>query len=224
MWVELSSVNSERAPVYPGVDKIAYEPGPRMDDGDPNNATYVRLFLHDGTHVDAPFHFDNEGKKINEIPIEDFIYDAPLVLDIPKQRGELVTRADLEPHMEALRKADLVLFHTGFGANRDNEAVYQDEFPAIDVEAAQLLRDELLNVKGIGIDTLSIESVHAPENGFPVHRALLHHAVSNNRTLLIYENVVTDDLAGKKVEEVYALPIRFAGLEAAPVSMIARVE
>jgi arylformamidase len=222
--VELSLTLSESSPVYPGVTKTAYDPDSRMSNGALNNVTYVRHFMHTGTHVDAPFHFDNDGRKMDELPITDFVYYRPLVLDLPKKSGELITPADLTPFMSRLRDADLVLFHTGFCRYQADEPRYQDEFPALNLEAARLFRDELLNVVGIGIDTLSIESVHGPEQGFAVHRMLLHHETSSNRTLLIYENVNTAPVVGRKLKTVWALPVRFAGLEAGPVAMVAEVE
>jgi len=222
--VELSLTISDTSAVYPGVDKNAYDPIARMDDGDLNNATFVRHFLHTGTHVDAPFHFDNQGARIDQIPIEDFVYHRPLLIDVPKTRGQLITASDLAPYAEEIRKADLVLFHTGFIAHIDDEPVYQDDFPAIDLEVARMFRDEFLNVVAVSIDTLSIESIHGPEDGFPVHLQLLHHEQSDNRPLLVYENTNTLPLVGKTPKTVWALPIRFAGTEAAPVAMIAEVD
>jgi len=222
--VELSLTISESSCVYPGVAKDTFHPAARMDDGSANNATFVRHFLHTGTHVDAPYHFDNDGARIDEIPIENFVYANPLLIEVPKSRGELITAADIAPFAARMRTADLVLFHTGFMKHIDDEAVYQDEFPAIDVNVAHMLRDEFLNVVAVGIDTLSIESIHGPEDGFPVHLQLLHHEKSANRPLLVYELANTLALNGRNPKAVWALPIRFAGTEAAPVAMIAEVD
>lgn len=225
MIIEISLTMNERSPVFPGIDKTRYDKAGRMADGWQNNITYIsRHFLHTGTHVDAPFHFDKDGLTIEQIPIIDFVYSSPLVLDIPKGREELIRVSDIEPHIAKIRIADLVLFNTGYSRFQTDEPRYQDEFPAIDIETARLFRDEFVNVVGIGIDTLSIESVHGPEHDFPVHKTLLHHDWSRNRTLLIYENVHTAPLVGKKVTGIWALPVRFAETEAAPVAMIAEVE
>ena len=210
MIVELSLTISDTSSVYPGVDKNTYDPISRMDDGDLNNATFVRHFL--------------QGARIDQIPIEDFVYHRPLLINVPKTRGQLITASDLAPYAEEIQKADLVLFHTGFITHIDDEPVYQDDFPAIDLEVARMFRDEFLNVVAVSIDTLSIESIHGPEDGFPVHLQLLHHEQSGNRPLLVYENTNTLPLVGKTPKTVWALPIRFAGTEAAPVAMIAEVD
>ena len=55
--------------VYPG------DPAPRaericsIDSGDVCNLTALSLCAHNGTHLDAPYHFINEGMKIDELPL-----------------------------------------------------------------------------------------------------------------------------------------------------------
>lgn len=44
-----------------------------MDKGDLINLTAFSMCAHNGTHIDAPFHFINEGKKVDEISLERFI-------------------------------------------------------------------------------------------------------------------------------------------------------
>ncbi len=62
--------------VYPG------DPGPekkalqRMDDGAPCNVTAISLCVHNGTHVDAPYHFYRDGKGIDRVGLERFIGPA----------------------------------------------------------------------------------------------------------------------------------------------------
>lgn len=224
MIVELSYVLSPTTVVYPGVAATSYEPTSKMSEGGLNNVNYVRHFLHTGTHVDAPLHVDEEGESIDEIPIENFVYRSVVVLNTPKQRGELITGEDLSDHMESLSRADLVLFHTGYCRHMENREIYQDDFPAIDLEVARIFRDKLLNVVAIGIDTLGIESLAGPEAGFPVHKQLLQRNTSQNRPLLIYENVNTGLVVNRQVTTVWALPVRFGGTEAAPVAIVAELE
>lgn len=59
--------------VWPGDPAPAKEILNSMDNGDLYNLTAISMCAHNGTHVDAPFHFLNDGKKIDEIPLEKFI-------------------------------------------------------------------------------------------------------------------------------------------------------
>ncbi len=62
--------------VFPG------DPAPRMERlqsiaaGDMCNLTAVSLCAHNGTHVDAPFHFLRDGRTIDELPPDVFIGPA----------------------------------------------------------------------------------------------------------------------------------------------------
>ena len=55
--------------VYPG------DPAPQkntiasIDNGDVCNLTAFSMCAHNGTHIDAPFHFINDGKTIGQIDI-----------------------------------------------------------------------------------------------------------------------------------------------------------
>ena len=62
--------------VYPG------DPAPErrmlssMEKGDPYNLTAFNMCAHNGTHVDAPFHFLKGGKTIDAIGLESFVGPA----------------------------------------------------------------------------------------------------------------------------------------------------
>ena len=62
--------------VFPGDPKPEKLPLRRMDEGSTYNLTGMRLCLHNGTHVDAPYHFLNEGKTIDHVPLTKFIGPA----------------------------------------------------------------------------------------------------------------------------------------------------
>ena len=59
--------------VYPG------DPTPKktvlssMEKGELYNLTEFSMCAHNGTHVDAPFHFINDGKTVDEVQLEAFV-------------------------------------------------------------------------------------------------------------------------------------------------------
>ena len=75
--------------------------------------------MHTGTHVDAPFHFDANGKTIDQIPIEDFHYTKPLVLEIAKGKGERIRYEDLKSHESEIKECDILFLYTGHSRLRD---------------------------------------------------------------------------------------------------------
>lgn len=59
-----------RTPVYPGDPAPEYERLQAMEEGDICNLSYLKMCVHNGTHMDAPRHFLEEGKSIEELPLE----------------------------------------------------------------------------------------------------------------------------------------------------------
>ncbi|MBR1854520.1 MAG: cyclase family protein [Lachnospiraceae bacterium] len=85
--------------VYPG------DPAPerrvlmKLVDGDVCNLTQFSMCAHNGTHVDAPYHFYKNGKTIDQVALEHFIgyaYVAEHQGDITAQdAAEILERARL---------------------------------------------------------------------------------------------------------------------------------
>ena len=44
-----------------------------MEKGDPYNLTTFRMCAHNGTHIDAPFHFIKGGKTVDSIDLDTFV-------------------------------------------------------------------------------------------------------------------------------------------------------
>lgn len=56
--------------VYPGDPAPEKEMLTTMDSGDLYNLTAFRMCAHNGTHIDAPFHFIKDGKTVDAICLE----------------------------------------------------------------------------------------------------------------------------------------------------------
>lgn len=56
--------------VYPGDPAPKRESLSRMEAGDLYNLTAFSMCAHNGTHVDAPHHFIQEGNTVDQIPLE----------------------------------------------------------------------------------------------------------------------------------------------------------
>lgn len=59
--------------VYPGDPSPEREIKLSIGDGDVCNLTALHMCAHNGTHVDAPYHFINGGKTIDQVDLERFI-------------------------------------------------------------------------------------------------------------------------------------------------------
>jgi arylformamidase len=225
MFVELAYPLSPDIPVFPGLPLDEFHPHTRMSRGEESNTTMIHHFLHNGTHVDAPFHFYVKGKTIDQVPLEDFIYSKPLLLQKKLGRGKMWQPEDLKKAGIALFEADILFLCCGYHAVRQDQGVYSDNFPSLSWDAAKLLRSELPLLKAVAIDTLSIEScILGPQDDFRVHKALLDGEQYPERPILIYEDVNMAPILNRSIHRVFAFPLRLVGLDASPVNIVAEVE
>lgn len=83
--------------VFPGDPRPEKEEVMRIERGDICNLTAFHMCAHNGTHVDAPYHFINDGKGIDQVDLTKFIGMAY----VEKHNGEV----SAEDAKEMLRKA-----------------------------------------------------------------------------------------------------------------------
>lgn len=77
--------------VYPGSDRPKRRIPRSIESGDKCNVTCLSTSVHNGTHVDAPYHFLEDGKKLDQIPLDHFV--GPCY--VAYHRGD-VMKADAE--------------------------------------------------------------------------------------------------------------------------------
>ena len=87
--------------VYPGDPSPERQVMMNIPEGAVCNLTAFRMCAHNGTHVDAPFHFINEGKTVDRVSLERFIGSAY----VTAHEGP-VSGADAEAMLERARRAD----------------------------------------------------------------------------------------------------------------------
>ena len=87
--------------VYPGDPSPERQVKLRIADGAICNLTAFQMCAHNGTHVDAPYHFLNEGKTIDLVDLERFIGKAY----VTEHQGD-ITEADAEVILQKARSLD----------------------------------------------------------------------------------------------------------------------
>ena len=134
---------------------------------------------HLGTHLDAPNHFEAGKPSVDAIRLEDLV--APLVVvDIreacqsnPDYRLSQKDLEEWEQRYGRIPSASVVFALTGWGQYWDSYQHYKNQdgsgrlhFPGFSAEAALFLVEERV-IKGIGIDTLSVD--YGLSTDFAVH-------------------------------------------------------
>ncbi|MDQ6932332.1 MAG: cyclase family protein [Candidatus Eremiobacteraeota bacterium] len=166
------------------------------------NKEIVEISTHTGTHCDAPYHFFDEGKTIDEIPLENYVAPA-IVADVRHKRaGCAIETADIAEL--PVESGQVVLFNTGWGHKRANTAEFLTQYVYLSGEAAEhLVR---LGVAGVGIDAVSLGGYNDPAKAGPAHRAMLGAG-----KFIVEELFFPEEIMDGKERLFVALPVKLKG-------------
>lgn len=172
------------------------------------NKEIVEISTHTGTHCDAPFHFFEDGKAIDQVPLDTYVAPAT-VLDLRgKQPGSAIERAEVERFGERIADGDIVLLNTGWGHKRANTKEFLTEYVYLGCDAAQYLVG--CGVKGVGIDAVSLGGYNDPAKSGPAHRAML-----GNGKVIVEELFFPDEVMDGKRRLFVAAPVKLQGCSGA---------
>jgi arylformamidase len=182
-----------------------------------NNTSFIDAFVHTGTHVDTAYHVSKGGPKLGDFPLADFVFERPVLIEIPKQDEEKITADDLKPHEAVLRESDLLLVHTGFSKHRATDPErYVMKQPGFSPGAANYLVS-LPKMRCVGADVMGIENIpegRKADPPFPAHLAFL----LGEKPFLILEDPNLAPLLGKKLNRAFIIPLFFPEAEAMMVT------
>lgn len=115
------------------------------------NTKHFNLKSHWYTHIDAPLHFTENGKSLDDFPIENLIGKA-ILLDLSYiKANEAITEKHLRHAVEGLELQDIIILKTTWDTKVDWKTKdYWDTAPYMTDEAAIYLRE--LKPKVVGFD------------------------------------------------------------------------
>ncbi len=156
-------------------------------DGDVCNLTEFSMCAHNGTHIDAPYHFLEDGKTVEKMGLEPFVGDCFLA----RCSGD-VTAADASAIMEKARTANAA------------ERILIAGKATVTAEAARVFA--AAGIKLIGNESQTVGPENAPKE---VHLILLGAEV-----VLLEGIVLTDIPEGRYF--LSAAPLSLGGCDGAP--------
>jgi len=192
-------------PVWPGDPAVHLLPKSHLsrDKSHTVQLTAIEMGSHTGTHLDAPYHFVEGGRRLHEIPLEQLTGRAA-VINLPGVRS--IGRKDLEDlKWDGLER---VLFKTENSKHWQDGKFYED-FVYLEPDAAEFLAGR--GVRLVGIDYLSIDKFKSEKH--PTHFALL------TKNIVILEGL---DLSKVSPGEytLFALPLNLQDADGAPTRVI----
>ncbi|MDW0116655.1 arylformamidase [Sporosarcina thermotolerans] len=202
-WIDISQPLHNGIAEWPGDTPFQYEVKFLKAFTGSVNIGQMTTSMHTGTHIDAPFHYDDEGLKVDELPIDVYIGRAK-VIDVTGL--ESVGRSDLEAiDFEGVER---ILLKT---LSRPDTDVFPESYTVLRADIGSLLKER--GVRLIGIDTPSVD----PE---PSKTLDAHHSLHDNGVLIL-ENIVLADVEPGDYELI-ALPLPIKGGDGSPVRAVVR--
>lgn len=178
---------------YPGDPKPQREILASMEKGDLYNLTAFSMCAHNGSHVDAPRHFLQNGKAVDELALSKTVgmsyvaaWDGELDADGAQKILAKATRAGKEAAKRILLKGNVTVMP----------------------DAAEVFAQALIDL--LGVESQSVGDINAP---MAAHLALL------SKEVVLLEGICLNEVR----EGVYFLcaqPLKLAGCDGAPARAV----
>ena len=213
-FIDLTLPVSEKIPTFPGSPQPIFIQWENIKD-DGYNLELVFLSSHTGTHLDAPYHFLEKGKKIHEISLKRLIINA-ILIKIRKRRDQAITKTDIQKFEKKHGKIpneSTIVFWTGWQKMIKNDSYFVNN-PGLSVTAAKYLISKKTNL--VGIDSPSIDL--GKEKRF-----LIHHLFAKNDVLIV-ENLANLDKIKSWKFQLAVLPMKLENATGAPVRAVGIID
>lgn len=209
--LDLTLTISPVIPTFPGSPSPQFLSWSTIKE-DNYNLELVFFSSHTGTHLDAPYHFTDHGKKIHQIPLSRLMGKA-LLVKIKKGKNQAITKNDLikfEKKYGIIKNFSSVVFFTDWQKNLKNQSYFISN-PGLSSSAANYLVSKKINL--VGIDSPSIDL--GSEKSFLVHKILAQNDI------LIVENLANLEKITKIEFDYIILPLKLKDATGSPVRAVA---
>lgn len=196
----------------------------KIADGDVINVESIEMGLHCCTHMDAPYHFMEDGITIEKVA-PDCMLGSAVIVDLRHLRGSVPIEADdiqtwENKTGETIKEGDAVLLMTDFSklwkVGPGNKEFLETGWPYMTKSAAQYLTEKRIRLIGVeSMDLDLIDPYDLSKSEFVGHRTFLSHGI------YIVENLVNLDQIPATRCDIIATPLKIKGGTGSPIRMIA---
>ncbi|GGN31634.1 MULTISPECIES: cyclase family protein [Deinococcus] len=199
---DISRLLTPGHPNWPGDAPFRVNPGARIAAGDSVNTGELCTSTHTGTHVDAPWHYDDAGVRLQDVPLDVYVGRCR-VLGVTAHDGAIQAEV-LDGLPETL--APRLLLRTGQPAHW---AAFPEDFPAL--SPAFVHEAARRGVRLIGTDCPSVDALTSKD--------LPGHAACRDAGVFILESLNLQGVPDGEFDLV-CLPLPLAEVDGAPARAI----
>ncbi|NBD25607.1 cyclase family protein [Paenibacillus glycinis] len=168
------------------------------------NMTQLSMSTHQGTHLDAPYHFLDDGKTVDQLDLHQCIGPAILVDLTYKQPKEPIGIRDFEPYADRIMAGAKVIYRTDWFKQLPDRRYFSD-FPYMTIELAEWLAERRIGLIGMDVPTPN------PTDYDPVHKILL------GAEIVVVEGLANLGDIGESEFYFSAAPLKIRGRDGAPI-------
>lgn len=198
--IDITMELGDTTPEWPGDVPFQFQLSVTKEQSGSVNVGQFTTSSHIGTHIDAPFHYDDEGIKIDELPLDVYLSTAQVV-DV---------RGVAEINRDHLKQPEpgvtTILLKTDFWTDR---SVFPHNWPLFDPSIAEWMKEH--GIRLLGVDLPSVDSETSKE--LPMHQAM------NRNARFILEGIILTEVP-EGVYQLAALPLKLAGADGSPVRAV----
>jgi arylformamidase len=175
------------------------------------NITQISMSTHQGTHLDVPFHFYDDGQTVDQMPLDRF-YGPAVLIDLAPGSSlparTPITLDRLREHQGKFQPGAKVIYRTGWDRMFGRPEFFS-EFPTLTLEAARWIAEQRIALLGMDTPTPSTEWQE-------VHWALLKKGVE----MVLVEGLANLDRLPERFTLV-AFPLNIPGRDGSPIRAVA---
>lgn len=168
------------------------------------NMTQLSMSTHQGTHLDAPYHFLDDGKTVEQLNLDQCVGPAILVDLTYKQPKEPIEIKDFEPYADRITEGAKVIYRTDWFKELPRRHYFSD-FPYMTIELATWLAERKIGLIGMDVPTPN------PTDYDPVHKILL------GAEIVVVEGLANLGDIGADEFFFSAAPLKIRGRDGAPI-------
>ncbi|MBM6617659.1 arylformamidase [Bacillus suaedaesalsae] len=202
-WIDISQPLSNDTVGWPGDTPYSFSLKWTKEETGSVNVGKLEMSTHLGTHIDAPFHFDSEGKKVIDLDPNRYIGKAKII-EVTNQ--EVISLKYIEKYH--FNGSTIVLLKTMAWVDRSS---FPRKVPVLEKGVVSYLAEN--GIKLLGIDLPSVDHLDSKE--LSIHHELTKHDIH------ILEGIVLDTVK-EGMCDLIALPLPLVDGDGSPVRAVIR--
>lgn len=201
-WIDITQPMSNQLAHWPGDIAFTYELAATKKGDEGANVGRLEVSCHNGTHIDAPFHYDSDGLKVIDLDLDLYIGKAR-VIDVSEKNH--IDAAYLQKfNLEGIER---LLLHSSLP---NDPTRFPENYPSLAPDIASFLREK--GIRLLGIDMPSVDTMDNTAK-MTVHQALYENDI------YILENAMLDHVTPGDYQLI-ALPLAIVEGDGSPVRAV----